>query len=97
MQELRALDQVADDARIVRDFDAVSLFGGNGGRVSVRHRAHAADALHDLRRIFGRAILHDELHTAEAAAGHPGVGDLAVLDFHLDAEMALDTGDRVDD
>ena len=60
-------------------------------------RAHAADALHDLRSVLGRAVLHDHLHAAEAAAGHPSVGDLAVFDFHLHAQMAFDAGDRVDD
>ena len=64
--------------------------------MGVRYRAHAADALHDLRGILGRAVLHDELHAAEAAAGHPGVGHLAVGHFHLDAQMAFDAGDRVD-
>ena len=62
--------------------------------MGVRHGAHAADALHDLGSVLGRAVLDDQLHAAEAAAGHPGVGHLAVLDFHLDAEMALDTGNR---
>ena len=65
--------------------------------MGMRDRAHAADALHDLRGVLGRAVLHDHLHAAEAAAGHPGVGDLAVFDFHLHAQMALDAGDRVDD
>ena len=63
----------------------------------MRNGAHAADALHDLRGVLGRAVLHDELHAAEAAAGHPGVGDLAVGDFHLDAQVAFDAGDRVND
>ena len=96
VQELRALEQVADDARVVRDLDAVGFFGRDSGRVGVGHRAHAADALHDLRGVFGRAVLHDHLHAAEAAAGHPSIGDLAVGDFHLHAEVALDAGDRVD-
>ena len=97
VQELRAFQQVADDARVVRDLDAVGFFGRDSGRVGVGHRAHAADALHDLGSILGRAVLDDHLHAAEAAAGHPGIGNLAVGHFHLDAEMAFDTGNRVDD
>ena len=95
MQELRALDEVADDARVVRNGDAVGLLSGDGGGMRVGNRADAADALHDLRSVLGRAVLHDKLHAAEAAAGHPGVGDHAVLDLHLDAEMALDTGNGI--
>ena len=78
------------------NLDAVGLLGGDGGRMGMRHRAHAADALHDLGSVFGRAALDHQLHAAEAAAGHPGVGHLAVRDFHLDAEVTFDAGDRID-
>ena len=63
----------------------------------VRNGAHAADTLDDLGRILGGAVLHDELHAAEAAAGHPCIRHDAVLNLHLDAQMTLDAGDRVDD
>ena len=95
VQELSALQQVTHDAGVVRNGDAVGLVTGDRGGMRVRNGAHAADALDDLGRILGGAVLHDELHAAEAAAGHPGVGDHAVLDLHLDAEMALDTGNGI--
>ena len=97
VQELRALDEVADDARVVRNGDAVGLLSGDGGGMRVGNRADAADALHDLRSVLGRAVLHDKLHAAEAAAGHPCIRHDAVLNLHLDAQMTLDAGDRVDD
>ena len=95
VQELSALQQVTHDTGVVRNGDAVGLVTGDRGGMRVRNGAHAADTLDDLGRILGGAVLHDELHAAEAAAGHPGVGDHAVLDLHLDAEMALDTGNGI--
>ena len=95
VKELRALQQVADDAGVVRDRDAVGLVAGDGRRMGVGHGAHAADALDDLGGVLGSTVLHDELHAAEATAGNPRVGNDAVLHFHLDAEMALDTGNRI--
>ena len=68
MQELGTLNQVADDARIVGNLDAVSFFSGDRRGMRVGNRAHTADALDDLSRILGSAILHDKLHAAEAAA-----------------------------
>ena len=48
VQELGALDQVADDARVIGDLDAVSLLSGDRGGVSMGNRANTADALHDV-------------------------------------------------
>ena len=96
VQELGALEDVADDAGVVGDGDAVSLLSRDGAGMGVRHGANAADALHDLGSVLGRAVLNDQLDAAEAATGYPGVGYLAVLDFHLNAQMALDTGYGID-
>ena len=95
MKELSALHVVADDARIVGNLDAVGTLGRNGGGMGVRDRAHAADALHYLRRIFGRAVLHHHFHAAETTAGNPSVRNLAVRDFHFDAEVTLDACDGI--
>ena len=96
VQELRTLDEVADDSCTVGNDDAIRLLGRDGRRVAVRYRANAADALNDLCSVFGCAVLDDNLHAAETAAGNPGVNDFAALDFHLGAHMAFDAGDRVD-
>ncbi len=45
VQELGTLEHVADDARAVRNRDAVRLLGGDGRRMGVGYRADAADAL----------------------------------------------------
>ena len=97
MQELGTLDEVADDTGVVRNRDSVSLLRSDRGCMHVRDRAHAANALHDERRIFGGAIADDKLHAAEATAGNPRIGDDAVGDFHLSAQVAFDAGNRVDD
>ena len=97
MQRLGALDDVADDARVVRDRDPERVLGGHRGGVTVRDRADAADALRDVEGVRGRAALQDRLHAAVQTAGDPCVLDDAVLDFDLDAQVTLDAGDRVDD
>ena len=96
VQELRALDEVADDACVVRDGDAVRLLGCDGRRMRVRNRANAADALNDLGCILGSAMLDNPLHAAEATAGHPCIDDLAALDFHLATHVSFDAGNRID-
>ena len=88
MQVLRGLDDVADDARVVRDLDPKRVLGGHRGSVAVRDRADAADALGDVERVRGRAALQDGLHAAVQTAGDPGVLDDAVLD--LDTRRAGD-------
>ena len=57
VQVLRGLDDVADDARAVRDGDAECGLGRHGGGVAVRDRAHAADALRDVEGVRGLTAL----------------------------------------
>ena len=64
--------------------------------MGVGYGAHAADALDDLGGVLGGAVLHHQLHATEAASRNPRVGDAAIRDLHLDAQMTLDAGDRID-
>ena len=62
----------------------------------MRDRADAADALRDVVRVRGLAALEDRLHAAVQTAGDPRVLDDAAVDLDLDAEVTLDSGDRID-
>ena len=64
--------------------------------MAVRDRAHAADALCDVERIGWLPADKDGLKTAVQAAGHPSVFDDATVDFNLDAQVTLNTGNGVD-
>ena len=95
VQNLTALGEVTDEARALRDLDAVGVLGGKGAGVRVAHRAHAADTLGDERGVVGAAALEGMLQATVQVARGPRLGDLAVLDFHLDGQMALDTGNGI--
>ena len=63
----------------------------------MRDRAHTADALRDVERVGRLAADEHGLHAAVQTAGGPRVGDDAIHNFNLDAEMTLDTGNGVND
>ena len=97
VHELGTLDEVAHVARALGVLDAVGLLGRVDGRVSLRDRAHAADALGNHGRVGWLAAFLNQLQAAEQPAGNPCLGDLAALDFHLHAQVAFDAVHRVDD
>ena len=96
MDELPALDQVPDDPRVVGGRHVERLLQSHGARVPVGDGADAADPLGDEPGIPGVPPLQDDLEAAEQGPGAPGVLDLAVLHLHLDAQVPLDAGNRVD-
>ena len=96
LQVVGALHEIARNAAVVGRPDIGGLFQGHAGGQSVRHRAHAADALGDLRGVARVAALEYGLEAAVHAAGQVGVHHLAAFHDHGGFEMALDTGDRID-
>jgi hypothetical protein len=64
----------------------------------VRARAHAADAFDEGPGVARVAALEDDLQPAPHRAGADGVADdVLVVEVDLDAQVAFDAGDRVDD
>ena len=59
-------------------------------------RADTANALGKGPGIARVTALQDQFDAAHHRAGTPGAGDLPVItSFRLDAQMALDAGDRI--
>ena len=97
MSEARR-DDVADVVCVLRNRDAECVLDGTQTAERMRGRADAADALNVCPCIARIAVVHDELKAAPCRAGGDGIGDLARRLVHLDlnAQMSLNTGDRVD-
>ena len=94
----RRVHQVADDVRVLRDLDADRVLHRAHRGERVHARAHAADALDERPRVARVAALEDHLEAAPHRAGGHRVADHVVLvDIDLDAQMALDARDRIDD
>jgi hypothetical protein len=96
VQRLGTLDDVADDAGVVRDCDPERLLRAHRGCVAVRDRAHAAYTLRDVVGVSRGTAHEDRLHAAIQTAGDPSILDYSVVDFDVDAEVTLDTSDGVD-
>ena len=88
--------QVPGYAPVFGHLDAAHGLNRKGRRRSVRHRAHAADALYDLGGVAGVPPAQDGLESPEHAAGDPRIGDFAVLHLHLDLEMPFKPGNGID-
>src|ERR1035441_3030445 len=57
--------------------------------------AHAADALRPDPGLARVAAAQDQFDTTEHGSRTPGIGDRTTIDFCLDAQMAFNTGHRV--
>src|ERR1039457_6194437 len=57
--------------------------------------AHTADALRPDPGLAGIAAAQDQLDPAEHGSRTPGIGHGATIDFRFDAQMAFNTGHRV--
>ncbi len=96
LHHLRAGDQVADDARVLRHIDLQRVFDRADARQSVDHGAHSADALRPDPGFARIAALQDQLDAAEHGAGAPGVGNLSAVHLRFDAKMAFNASDWID-
>ena len=97
VHEQQAQHQIADIGGIGGQGQAHGVFQGAGGGQGVGVGAHAAGTLGEVLGIAGVTALEDHFQTAIQGAAAAGILDAAVLHFHLDAQMAFDTGQRVND
>ena len=95
VDELAARDQVAHELRVGRRRGADRVLDGPHRRDGVHRRADAADPLGPDPGLAGVLALEDRLDPAEHRRRRPRLGDLAALHVGLDAQVALDAGDRV--
>src|ERR1039458_188404 len=94
---LRARDDVADQASVVRDLNAKSVLDGADRGQRVHGGADAADALRPDPAFARSAPAQDQFDPAEHGAGAPGIRDAASVDLRLDAEVAFNASDRIND
>jgi hypothetical protein len=97
MDELGADHQVADQLRIRRDLDTERILHPAHRCNAVYQRADTADALGEGPGIARVAAAQDDLDPAHHRAGRIGRCDVLPVHLGLDAQMALDAGDGVDD
>ena len=99
---LHAEHKVADIGRIGRNVEAVvsvvtGVFQGSCGSKAMDIGAHAADTLCKMLHIPGVAVFENGFKAPEEGANAAGVGNLAVLHFHFNAQMPFHAGQRIDD
>jgi hypothetical protein len=98
LREQGQVHDVADRVRVLGDLDPERMLDGPHRGERVHARAHAADALHESPGVTRVATAQDDLETApHGARGHRVADDVVLVDVHLDAQVTLDAGDRVDD
>ena len=85
LDDMRAVDEVADDAAVIRYF--ISYAEGaievERSRDTVRLRADAADTLGDNLGVARVSAAQDDFQSAEQVAGRPGIFNRTVLDGAL--------------
>jgi hypothetical protein len=92
---LRAVHEVADQTRVLRDLHADGVVDCPHRGQSMDVRSDPAGALHEVLGIPRIAPLQNEFDAPEHLPGAPGVNDLAAGHFHLDPHVAFDSGYRV--
>ena len=95
MHRVRQDDQVADVLGVERNLHLQRVFHRPHRGDGMHRGAHAADALGDGPGVARIAAQQDQFNTAPHLAGRPGLLDAAAIDIDVDAQVALDTGDRV--
>ena len=94
---LGAEHQVAHQFGVRRHGDPQGVFHGADRGQGMHGRADAAGPLAKSPRIAGIAPLEDLFESAHHRARTVGIDDLPVFHFRLDAQMAFDAGNRVND
>ena len=95
VDELRAFDDVPDDAAVVRGSHLEGVVHAHGRGMAVGGGADAADPLRDVPGVARVPSLQDDLKSAEQRAGRPGILDLAAFDLDIDPQMSFDPCHRV--
>ena len=97
LHHLRGHDEVAQQPRVGRRHRADRVLDGADRGDGVHRRAHAADALGEDPGVARVAPLKNQLDAAEHRRRRPRVLDGAAVHLRLDAQVALDARDRIDD
>ena len=94
---LRPDHQVADQFGVVRDLDLECILHRAHRGDAMHQRADAANALGESPGVARVAAAQDDFDAAHHGAGRVGLGDLpGLVGGCLDAQMALDPGNGVD-
>ena len=93
----RCRDDVANVMRVLRDRDAERILHGAQTAERMGRRADAADTLDIRPRVARVTVVHDELEPAPCRAGRDRIlyFPRCLVDLNLDAQMSLDTGNRI--
>ncbi len=95
---LRPDHQISDQVRVRRNLVAQRVLNGAHRGDAMHQRANAADALCERPRVARVAPAQDDLEPAHHGACAVGLRDAALrVGRRLDAQVALDARDRVDD
>ena len=95
LDRLRRGDDVAHQARVVRNFDAQRVLDRVDRSQRVNHSTNSADALRPDPGFARVAAPQNEFYATEHRAGTPGVRDRSAFDLRFDAEMPLNSRDRI--
>ncbi len=97
LNEVGALNQVAQDAAVVGDaaVHPVDFVEGEGRRQAVGGRADPADSLHDAGGVTGVAPGEDGFQPAIHHPGTLGLFDHSAVHHRLDLEVSFDAGYRI--
>jgi hypothetical protein len=93
---LRARDDIADEPRVVRNFNTQCVFNRPDRSQRMHGRADAADPLSPDPRLARIAPAQDQFDAPEHRPGAPGIRDTALIDLRFNAKMALNAGYRID-
>src|SRR5471030_1581025 len=88
-------DDITDILRVDRHRQIERIFYRAYRGDGVHRGAYTANTLHDNPRIARVFTLQDLLHTAPHRARRPGFYHFALLNFAIDPQMSLDSGDRI--
>jgi hypothetical protein len=93
--KLRTMQQVAQDARVFWNLNPNRHFDCPHRGQGVDVRSDPAGAADEEVCIAGIASLENHFDTAEHLPGAPGIHDFATGYFHLDPEVAFNSGNRI--
>jgi len=85
LHHLRAGDQVANQARVFRNFDLERVFDGADTGQSMHHGAHSANPLRPNPGFARIALLQNYFDTAKHRACAPGVRYLSTVQLSFNA------------
>ena len=96
VQGVRDQNQIADVLRVERHLQLQRVFHRAHAGHGVHRGAHAAEALGEQPGVARIAAAQNVFDAAPHGAGSPGIADRIVVHFHVDAEVAFNSGNGID-